>query len=86
MIASILTTILVFIIVSLLLSGLVSIITEVGEMIGKLFTIEFFYMLATVISVVSLVLIGTALFETISLGYVWLSLIVAYIAVKAVTE
>ena len=86
MIASILTTILVFIIVSLLLSGLVSIITEVGEMIGKLFTIEFFYMLVTVISGVLLVLIGTALFETISLGYVWLSLIVAYIAVQAVNE
>ena len=86
MIASILTTILVFIIVSLLLSGLVSILAEVSEMIGKLFTIESFYMLATVISVVSLVLIGTALFETISLGYVWLSLIVAYIAVQAVNE
>ena len=83
MIASILTTILVIYLVALLLAALVSGIDFVGKMLGKLFTIEFFYMLVTVISGVLLVLIGTALVETISLGYLWLCLIAAYIAVQA---
>ena len=88
MIASILTTILVIYLVALLLAALVSGIDFVGKMLGKLFTIEFFYMLVTVISGVLLVLIGTALVKTFSLSIlsIWLCVIAAYIALQAVNE